>query len=181
MNYAPLNDNNYRQLYDCNINENPSFEKYQETTDNMNYAKTAMNGDLFKACSTNKNLDEVGKIFFSKKNINRIQKLLKREIFNRTNGIFRLDTDQDESDLLIAMRAVYMEHARFVPNGTIRQVKKLNRDLIEYITPDMITQIKQAYSYVQEINRPLKPLTRPINVNNAGRRTLPSITTIWNA
>ena len=43
----------------------------------------------------------------------------------------------------------------------------------------MITEIKQFYGYLKEINEPLKPIDRPINVNNAGRKTLPSLTSVW--
>ena len=73
------------------------------------------------------------------------------------------------------MRAVFIEHSRFLPNKIIRQIKELNRLTVEYIVPDMITEIKQTYGYIKEINEPLKPLPRPMNVNNAGRKTLPSL------
>ena len=43
----------------------------------------------------------------------------------------------------------------------------------------MITEIKQTYGYIKEINEPIKPIPRPMNVNNAGRKTLPSITTTY--
>lgn len=108
----------------------------------------------------------------------RIQKKLKLEVYKRTNGQYRLDADQDDSDLLIAMRAVYFEEAKNLPDKVIHQVKILNDHVVERVTPEMITAIKQEYGYLKEINEPLKPMDRSINVNT-GKITLPSITTIW--
>lgn len=180
MNYSPIYTNqNYKSSYpDYDL---PTFDKLQEdvNSQNKNYMEMALKGDFYKTCDSGKNVDDVGKLFFSEENIKRIQKMIKREILNKTKGVFRLDTNQDESDLVVAMRAVYFEHARFLPFGVVRQVKELNRKLLDYIIPDIITQIKQSYAYIQEINQPLKPIARPINVNSAGRRSLPSLSSVW--
>ena len=117
-------------------------------------------------------------IYFSVENIHRVQKKIKKEIFIRTNGTFKLEADQDVDELIIAMRSVYFDYARFLEKKIIHQVKELNDKVIETIVPDMITAIKQEYSYLKEINEPLKPISRPINVNQ-GRQILPSLTTVW--
>ncbi len=122
---------------------------------------------------------ELSKLFFSDENFKRVQRKLKKEIFKRTNGQFKLDSDQEHKDLYIAMRAVYFEHARFLPGQIVRQVKRLNQKVLDEIVPGMITEIRQHYGYLKEINKPLTPIPRPVNVNNAGRRTLPSITSVW--
>ena len=122
---------------------------------------------------------DLSKLFFSDTNIKRVQKMIKKEIYTRTKGHFRIDVDQELRDLLVEMRAIYMEHARFLPTEIVRQVKKLNQQVIEQIVPGMMTEIKQEYGYLKEINKPLSPIARPMNVKNAGRRTLPSITTTW--
>ena len=136
-----------------------------------NMAATALKGIQTKS--------ELSKLFFSDKNILRLQKQIKKEIFTRTNGEFRLDVDQDQKKIFIAMRSVYMEHARFLPGQIVRQIKRLNQKVIDEIAPGMITEIRQEYGYLKEINKPLTPIMRPINVGSAGRRILPSITTTW--
>lgn len=123
---------------------------------------------------------ELSKIYFSEENMRRLQKQIKKEVFKRTRGQFRLDVDQDPKDLFIIMRAVYFEHAKNMDNKIIHQVKRLNAKVIESSLPDIITAIKQEYGYIKEINKPLQPMMRPINVNHAGRKTLPSLTTIFN-
>ena len=119
-------------------------------------------------------LDDVGQLFFSKKNIIELQKKIKSKVFIETKGKIILDDDQDDSDLLIVMRAVYYQEGRFLPNNVMSiefQVKKLNIKVINYLYPDLMTNIKQEYYYVKEINEPLKPIDRPINVSIKGSKT----------
>lgn len=157
----------------------PEFEKYQEDRRDenrlFNKQRTLTRGTI-TGVEDRDNTDELTKNFFSDKNIKKIQKMIKSEIPKRTKNVFKLDVDQDESDLLVVMRAVFYDNARFLPNRLDSQINELNNKVIEYIVPDMITNIKQSYAYLQEINQPIKPIDRPINVNNAGRRTLPSLT-----
>ena len=122
----------------------------------------------------------VSKEFFSEENIKRIQRKIRSEILRRTKGEFNLVVDQNLNDVIVSMRYVYTEYSHDLPDKIIRQVKKLNKLTIEYIIPDMISNLKQYYGYIKDISSPIKPIPRPINVNNAGRNTLPSVTTVWN-
>jgi hypothetical protein len=122
---------------------------------------------------------ELSKLFFSDKNFKRVQNMIKKEIYNRTRGEFKLDIDQDQKDLFIVMRAIYVEHSRNLPGQIVRQVKRLNNKVIEDIVPSMITEIKQYYGYLKDINKPIEPIMRPLNVSNAGRLSLPSTSKIW--
>lgn len=149
------------------------YKMYQQSSNEENYdrARYATLG-LFEK-------NHITVVFFSNENIKRLQKKIREEIFIRTKGQYSLEEDQDESELLIAMRAVYLEKCKNLPNQTVRQVKLLNKQTVDYIVPDMISNIKQYFGYLKDINQPLQPMLRPMNVNNAGRNLLPSITTIW--
>ena len=155
-----------------NNNVDGYYEKYQEST-NQNYdrARQATQGFFEK--------NEITKIFFSNENMKRIQKKIKEEIYKRTKGQYSLEEDQDEADLTIVMRAIYLDKCKNLSEQPIRQVKLLNDQTVEYIIPDMLSNIKQYFGYIKDINEPLKPMLRPMNVNNAGRKLLPSITTLW--
>ena len=161
--------------------ETPQFSKFQELygqnrTFSDNYyggASTLAIGGLQMENGP------VSLLFFSDDNMKRIQKQIKKEILRLSNGTFKMNVDQDEQDLLVAMRYIYIEHSQNLPTHIVRQVKILNRYLLNYIIPDIMTNIKQHYGYLQEISNPIRPLEQPLNVNNAGRRTLPSITTLW--
>lgn len=118
----------------------------------------------------------LGEIYFSPENIDRIQKRIKKEVFIRTNGKYKLQVDQNETDLLVVMRAVYISDAQNNPYKLIHQVKELNNKTIERIVPDMISMIKQDEEYVNNLDKPIEPIPLPVNVSRAGRLSLPSVT-----
>lgn len=154
-----------------------SFLLLQQPT-KMRYDKMTMESVKNISCNS-----ELSRVFFSDENIKRIQRLLRKEIIAKSNGKFKMDVDQDEKQLVYVMRAIFIEYARDIPNQVIRQVKHLNKLVIEEIFPSIISSIQHIYGYQKSIHGPVLkgPLinTRPINDNNAGRRILPSITSIW--
>lgn len=123
--------------------------------------------------------NDLSEMFFSESNIKRIQKKIKEEIFKRTCGKYRMDTDQDEAKLVIFMRNVYYEHARHLSDQLVRQTKQLNCKLINLIVPDMITEIKQHYGYLDDIHKPLQVIPRPMYTSSTGRTMLPGFSTTF--
>lgn len=173
--YEPVNGNmKTTTQFDFGINKySPlTHEKFQEQHSFNDTDYTVGMRDIFVN-------DPVGRIFFSSDNVRRIQKQIKQSVYEKTNQKYKLEEDQDPSDLLIAMRAMYLEQGKYQKTSPVRQVKQLNQRVVDFVVPDMITEIKQYYGYLKDINEPLKPIDRPMNVCNAGRRTLPSITTTW--
>jgi len=162
--FNPIDGNNYSSV------EN-SFNLYQENVNNYEGSSR-----ILKGIHTD---SELSKIFFSKDNIKRIQKKIKKEINVRTNGKYILQADQNEDHLLIVMRSIYLQKGRNLQKNFIRQVKVLNTDVVEDVVPGMITNIKTYYGYIDDITKPLNPIPRPVNVNQAGTKTLPSITTTF--
>lgn len=113
-------------------------------------------------------------VYFSDKNVQIIQNHIKDQVRKLTKNKVSIDVDQNPDDLLIAMRAVFLQNARFLPYDLKGQIIELNRKTIKYIIPDIMSSIKQQYYYVKHITTPIVPIDLPINVNTAGRKTLPS-------
>lgn len=180
--YSPTNADVGRNINSFDFNNRAytelSTEMYQ---DHKRYAGKDFQVGMKRVFEHDDFIDEpVGELFFSENNINRLQKKIKDEIYERTKHKIVLDEDQDSGDLIIAMRAVYQMKGKFIKQNIVHQVKELNKILVNYVVPDMITEIKQYYGYLKDINEPIKPIDRPMNVSNAGRKTLPSMSSIWN-
>ena len=156
-----------------NDNISSYYEKYdlKGSTANYDRARTATQS-LFEK-------NDVTKLFFSDENLKRIQIKIRDEVSKRTKGQYVLEEDQDESDLMIVMRAIYLDKCKNLPGETIRQVKILNQQTVDYLMPDLISNIRQYFGYIKDINQPLQPMIRPLNVSSSGRRLLPSITTLY--
>jgi hypothetical protein len=186
MQYAELNPrinfNGNLQLNEV-YEETPEFSKFQENVKKTKFSDFYIGGGSSAALrGLGYKNSPVSEEFFSDRNIERIQMKIKEEIYRITKGKYRMGADQDPQDLLIAMRAVYLDFnngAKNLPTKIIHQVKVLNKNTLDYIIPDMLTNIKQYYGYLKEINEPRNIMARPINVNKSQRGTLPSITTLW--
>lgn len=181
MNYSNFNDMSYTSFSPL-TDRKPSNDRYkmlqEHTTNNTeSLQRTALKG--YFRCDKQDEKNSLATTFFSEENMKRIQNKIKQEIYTRTKGNFKIEEEQDENTLLLAMRNIFLEENRFLPNRIVHQVKELNQKVINSIVPDMITEIKQYYGYLKDVNEPIKPIMRPINVSNAGRRTLPSVTTTW--
>jgi hypothetical protein len=171
----------YNTSIGMNYEETPQFSKFQTLHgQNRTFSDNYCGGASTLAIgSLQMENTPVSLLYFSDNNMKRVQRQIKRVIFRLSNRTFKMDVDQNEDDLLLAMRYIYIEHAKNLPTHTVRQVKILNRQLLNYIIPDIMTNIKQHYGYLKEISEPIRPLDQPLNVNNKGRRTLPSVSTLW--
>ncbi len=182
-----LNDYNYNPQYLNSDYKDMIQERTKFTTGRDDPKRVANMQHLSNGYSTNAiyytlkdiQLEAVGFKFFTKENMNYIQKRIKQMIYQKTNGKVLMDCDQDESDILIAMRHIYVTEGRFLPENIDFQVERLNKRLLNQIVPDMITAIKQDWGYQKLINEPLHPIDRPISESARGRKLLPSITSIW--
>ncbi|AYV77225.1 MAG: hypothetical protein Barrevirus20_3 [Barrevirus sp.] len=119
---------------------------------------------------------ELSRLFFSKENIRRIQKAIKKAVYQKSNGEYKLDSDQDENDVIIVMQKVYAERAKVLPGQNVRQVKRLNEYVVDEVIDEILSSIKMNYKYLKEINEPLQPLPRPMNMSHK-KRSLKSVMT----
>lgn len=187
-NYAELNQRlNYNKGISGNLpygyNDMPNFPITQKPVKNQNnkqddnYYCGGQSSLALRGLQINNT--KVSELYFSNENIARIQKQIKRAIYEMSDRKFKLTEDQNEQDLIIAMRAVFLDNSKNLPNEIVRQVKELNALTIDYIAPDMLTTIKQQYNYLRDISRPPQMMDHPVNVNRAGRKMLPSYTSVW--
>jgi hypothetical protein len=167
-------------LYRNEQSKNPPLQNYYNSMYSQSKDNWATNGSIQQTML--KSIYQptpLGEVFFSRENIDRLQKKIRREIFVRSSGKYKLDVDQDESDLLIVMRAVYISDSLNSPYRIVHQVKELNHKTIERIVPDMLSMIKQDEEYVKQLDKPIEPIALPVNVSRAGRLSLPSVTTTF--
>jgi hypothetical protein len=162
---------------------NSAYPKFNSTTQNISNQNTDQNycgGQSSLALrGMQMNNTPLSVAYFSNKNMSRIQKYIKREVFRQSKGEYVLDVDQDEMDLLLVMRAVFFENARHLPTDIDGQVNELDRLVLRDIVPGMMTNISQQMGYLRDISQPIQPIALPLNVNNGGRRSLPSVTNLW--
>ena len=103
--------------------------------------------DIIKTINERNNVIE---IFFTKRNVDHIQVLLIKMVKYLTGHYI---SPQDENQLLTVMRAKYLD-ATVNGNATgitlINEICALNKDVLDWVVPNVISQIKLYISYSRD-------------------------------
>lgn len=121
-------------------------------------------------------INELQTVFFSKENVDLINKQLILAVYRKSNKSFHI-CPQKEEDLLIIMRYVFIEYAKHLPYEIKEQITELNCKVISEILPTIMSNADQKIGYIRDIStQPIGP-PLPVNTKNL-ERTLPSIANI---
>jgi hypothetical protein len=109
---------------------------------------------------------EVTLVFFSRKNIQELQKKMKYEVYRQFNNT--IISDQSEEQLFIIMRSMLLQYGNLLNPNTIEEVRKLNKYVLDYAVKRIIAELIQYTGYINKIdNTPqLLPLPDYTNKNN---------------
>ena len=113
----------------------------------------------------------VSTLYFSDKNIDILQKGLKNKVYSDSNNSYLIGR-QSDTELKIIMRSIYFQYCKNNSENIIEQVRELNRLVLEWSVPQIITNIKQHNSYKQDISTLPMPLERSQLTTQKGTRIL---------
>ena len=105
--------------------------------------------------------------FFSGKNIDILQNGLRAGVYNMSNGKYIIDR-QNENELKIIMRSVFLQHSKNRPDEITKQIEILNKKVLDYAIGQVYGEVI-GYNYYRKdittINLPPEPpkLSRPNN------------------
>lgn len=123
---------------------------------------------------------ELSKSFFSKTNVQLLQMMIKQEVFQRcerdneavlTNHKPIHIGNQDETELQVIMRSIYLQYGKNSPVNIECQVNDLNKLVVNECVPDIITNLKQYLGYISDIQRLPNPMDHPSYVSSKGEKT----------
>ena len=111
--------------------------------------------------------------FFTRKNADRIQHEIKKEVYRMSGPKQYAIDEQDVDELKMIMRAMYLQYAKNNVFNIEGQVNELNKMVIEWAAPRIMSEIEQYQYYLQDISHLPVPLTHPTNLSSAGTKSLP--------
>jgi hypothetical protein len=117
----------------------------------------------------------LSKIFFSPQNVDLLQRQIIATVFERTNRAYLIEK-QNEEDLQVVMRSMFLQHARHVADHIKEQIQELNNLVTDDVVPNIISQVNQYIGYLDRTFLPRQIMDHPECVSSAGMRTLPSVT-----
>jgi len=122
----------------------------------------------------------LNQLYFSQKNIDILQNALRYNVWKESNGQFVIGK-QDNTELIITMRGIFLSRARNLPCSIREQIKCLNNYVINEITPKIISQVHQYNRYIYDASHLYgeNPLPHPVNVSSKGTKINRSVTDMF--
>jgi len=111
--------------------------------------------------------------FFTRRNATAIQTAIKREVYRMSGPKQYQIDDQDVDELKMIMRAMYLQYAKNNPHNIEGQIEELNKLVIDWAAPRIMSEIDAYQYYLQDISHLPVPLEKPLNMSSAGTRSLP--------
>jgi len=147
------------------------FKMFTQNNNNCDTAKeTILYGTITRSTLSD--------TFFSDANMKCLQNMLRYKVYVSSGGEYQIG-NQNNTDLQIIMRAIYLQYAKHLPYNIREQVSELNRQVIEFSLPKIMSEIKQYIHYVRQLETLPNPIELPRNVSSTGTRTLRSVTTTF--
>ena len=111
--------------------------------------------------------------FFTRKNVDVIQKEIQKEVY-RISGPKKWVIDpQDVDEIKMIMRAMYLQYAKNNKFDIEGQMNELNRLVVEWSVPRIMSEIEQYNYYLNDISHLPVPLQQPVSMSSAGTKSLP--------
>jgi hypothetical protein len=113
----------------------------------------------------------LSRVYFSRQNINNIQRKIIDGVFNKSYGKLNI-ANQSDNELKIIMRSIYLEHSKNVDCKIQEQISELNKLVLLYCIDNIMVNATQYINYIREIKKPIETMSNPANVGVSGTKTL---------
>lgn len=173
-NKTPMNSDfstNGRVMFDI-MKPSPQYNLFEQQNTTHNDVESTLN--------YSQEATPLSNAYFSRTNMDIMQQLIKQAVYQKC----QMDNDpiltnhkpihianQDETNLKVIMRSIYLQYAKNAPTDIDGQIKQLNNLVLNECVPDIITNLKQYLGYVADIQRLPNPLDHPSYISSKGEKT----------
>jgi hypothetical protein len=114
---------------------------------------------------------QIASLYFSQTNIDILQDGIRYCVYTKTNNKHIIDR-QSEIELQVIMRSMYLQYCKHLEDNIIQQVKELNKRVLDYVLPIILSEINQFVNYNHDINFLPVPLQRGQHMSTRGSKVL---------
>ncbi len=111
---------------------------------------------------------DLSNAFFSKENMQIVQNGLRSEVYRLSNSEYTIG-QQDNDELKIIMRALYLESAVNLPTNIREQVATLNEHVLRHCVPKLMNEIRAYLKYKRDASNMYTVMSWPAYDNVKGK------------
>ena len=136
----------------------------------FDYRKTSVASEAADAIRGNMTANPLNQTFFSPANVQIVQNKLRREVYDRSGGEFLID-NQSVDELLIVMRAMYLQYGKNQPTHIREQIEELNQVVADWAVPKIVSECSMHKTYLHDIQNLPVPLAQPVLLTQKGTKS----------
>lgn len=121
----------------------------------------------------------LNQLFLSPENIENLQQRIRYEVYKASDKQHIIGR-QDETELVIIMRSIYLTYGRNLPTNIKQQIQDLNDLVVQDCIPKILSGIAGEQRYLYDASSNPMPLSHPQSMSGKGMKILPSVTSIFN-
>ncbi len=144
----------------------------------INHENEKMNNFQVEALYGIQETSTLNQLFFSKKNMDIIQNMIRYNVYIKSEKRFIIDR-QSDVELEIIMRGTYLQYSPNLQTKIKEQIEYLNKLVMDYAVAQIIPEVEQYIGYMKEIEYMPQPIDLPVNLSSKGTRSLRSVTTTF--
>lgn len=151
-----------------NISQNtkPDYKMYKQTSgrcdDMKSFSKTMLMGIQEESTLSH--------LFFSQKNINNLQNLIRKRVYDASQQKYVID-NQNQDELLLIMRYIYLQYAINQNIDFKNQIMCLNENVVENVLPNILSAVELYQKYMQDASQPYYTMDRPLFESVTGTKS----------
>ena len=142
------------------------------------YKEENMHHDYSRVLKGVLSMTPLTQLYFSPANVKAVQNAVRYNVWEKSSGKLTI-AEQDESDLVIVMRSIYLQYGKNLPTDIAAQISELNGRVVESVLPGILSNALQYKQYLVDKYNLTIPMSRPTCMNNAGTKQLKSVTSIF--
>ena len=146
--------NNHNYTGRIVINDGPMHESYNLFENGG--SKTNF-GDSMKSIQDD---TELSQLFFSRRNIEFLHQQIINQVYHSSNRKHVIGK-QDETQLQIIMRSIFLQHAKHLSCKIKEQISELNKQVIIFCVDKILIEINQYLGYRDDVSKNPIPLEQP--------------------
>lgn len=119
------------------------------------------NTNYLNSLTGNFERSELSNLFFSKQNIENIQNLLIRGVYEKSNSQIMIDK-QPTDNIVIVMRSMYLQYSKNLDTKLNEQVNELNNYVLNFCIPKVYSEAVAYLKYKEDASTMHMPMSAPI-------------------
>jgi hypothetical protein len=113
----------------------------------------------------------ISDLYFSSNNVNVLQDGIRYKVWKETQQRYTIGR-QNDNELRIVMRSIYFQYAKHQPKDIVGQVRELNAKVLEWVVPEIVSNLRQHERYRVDASQLPMPLEHPTMMTQKGTKVL---------